>query len=465
MGNTGPTQHKAKRGLDLPITGKPEGNEIKPGTCSRVAILAEDYVGMKPSMKVKEGDTVKRGQSLFEDRKNPGVVFTAPGAGKVIAVNRGARRALQSVVIELDASDGETAGEVNYSAYEAAGGKALDRDGLIRLLLESGMWTALRGRPFSKVPEPATTAAAIFVTAMDSNPLAPLPEHVIKGKESQLEAGMQALCTLADGKPVYFCKAAGTPLPVQNLHGAQVHEFSGKHPAGTVGFHIHTIMPVNRNRVAWYIGYQDVIAIGALIQTGRLYVDRIVSVAGPAAKSPQLMKTRLGASVDELVASQVDGQVDVNAVAVISGSVFNGRTASGDTLGYLGRYHNQISLLKNDNNRRLLGWLAPGFNRFSVTRLFGATITPGKKFSFTTDRFGGHRTPVPFGSYDKVMAFDLMPVFLLRALLSKDLEGAEQLGALELDEEDLALLTFVCPSKNEYGEALREVLTQIEKEG
>ena len=461
MGNTAPTTHKAKRGLDLPITGKPTGNEIKPVSCSKVALLAADYVGMKPSMKVKVGDEVKRGQVLFEDRKNPGVLFTAPGAGTVTAVNRGARRALQSVVIDLNATDGTGEDEISYAAFEDAGGKDLNREKLVQLLVESGMWTAIRMRPFSKVPAPDSTPAAIFITAMDSNPLAPLPEDVVNGNEGLLEAGLKAIVTLADGKPVHFCKSEGSKFSGNMPAEITVQKFSGKHPAGTVGFHIHKVMPVNRTRVAWYLGYQDVVAIGGLVQTGKLHLERVVSVAGPAATSPGLVKTRVGASMDELVDDlKKDGDV-----AVISGSVFNGRIATGDIFGYLGKYHNQVSLLQNDKSRRFLGWLAPGFNRFSVTRLFGAALTPGKKFAFTTDRFGGHRTLVPFGTYDKVMAFDLMPVFLLRAILSMDLESAEQLGALELDEEDLALLTFVCPSKNEYGDALREVLTQIEKEG
>jgi Na+-transporting NADH:ubiquinone oxidoreductase subunit A len=461
MGNTGPAQHKAKRGLDLPITGKPTGSDVLQIPCTKVAVLADDYIGLKPSMKVREGDTVKRGQALFEDRKTPGVVVTSPGAGTVVAVNRGERRALQSVVIELSSADGSDDGEMVYSAYPVAGESELDRLALVKLLLESGMWTAFRMRPYSKVPAPESDPAAIFVTAMDSNPLAASPEEIISRKKEAMETGLAALKTLANGKPVFYCKAAGASMPVQNLHGAEVHEFSGKHPAGTVGFHIHRIMPVDRNRMVWYLGYQDVIAIGSLVRSGRLDMSRVVSLAGPAAKSPTLVETRIGASVDELVSEQRKS-VDV---AVISGSIFAGRSATGDVHGYLGRYHNQISLLENDFSRRFIGWLAPGFNRFSVTRLFGAALTPGKKFDFTTDRFGGHRTPVPFGVYDKVMAFDLMPVFLIRALLSKDLEGAEQLGALELDEEDMALLTFVCPSKNEYGSELREVLTQIEKEG
>ncbi|MBN2342520.1 MAG: Na(+)-translocating NADH-quinone reductase subunit A [Deltaproteobacteria bacterium] len=461
MGNTSPTKHKAKRGLDLPISGKPTNKEIEPISTATVALLADDYVGMRPSMKVKVGDVVKRGQVLFEDRKNPGVLFTSPGAGTVSAINRGERRAFQSVVVDLSDADGTDDGEATYSSFNEIGGSTPSRAQLVQLMVESGMWTALRGRPFSKVPSPESTPAAIFVTAMDSNPLAPLPENIIKGNEKHMDAGLSALQVLADGKPVHLCKADGAKLGIENLHGATVHEFSGKHPAGTVGFHIHRIMPVDRKRTAWYLGYQDVIALGALVQTGKLHLERVVSVAGPGAKSPKLVKTRLGACVGKLVDDQRKG----NHVEVLSGSVFNGRSAVGAVHGYIGRYHNQITLLENDDSRRFLGWLAPGFNRFSVTRLFGAAITPGKKFDFTTDRFGGHRTPVPFGSYDKVMAFDLLPVFLLRSLLSKDLETAEQLGALELDEEDVALLTFVCPSKNEYGEALRDVLTQIEKEG
>ncbi len=448
--------HVIKKGLDLPIAGEPQQVVEDARPVHRVALIAEDYVGMRPTFFVKTGETVKRGQVLFEDKKTPGILYTAPGAG-VVTINRGERRALQSVVIDL-ASEEE---EVAFTQYTGKDLALLTRDQTVGLLIESGLWTALRTRPFGKVPAPDSKPHSIFINAMDTNPHAPSIEVIVSGRETELAAGALAVSKLTDGK-VYFCRAAGSKVsPPPNI-GVEVEEFSGPHPSGTVGVHVHLLDPVHRNKTVWYIGIQDVLAFGALFLTGRLDTRRMVALAGPGVKRPRLLRTRLGASLDELTADELEP----GEQRVISGSVLSGRTAMGEIHGYLGRYHQQVSVLREGREREFLGWLAPGKDRFSIVNAFTSALQRGKKkFAFTTSLNGGHRAMVPIGVYERVMPMDIMPTFLLRALIMEDIERAEQLGCLELEEEDLALCTFVCPCKFDYGPILRRNLTIIEKEG
>ncbi len=455
-----------KKGLDLPISGAPQQKVLSEPKITRVAIVADDYPGMKPRMAVQEGDTVARGQLLFEDRKTEGVRYTAPGAGKVIGIHRGERRALQSIVIHL--SESEQAGAPKsdelhkFETYSSKNPRSLGRDEIVALLVESGMWTALRKRPFSKVPEPSSSCSALFVTAIDSNPLAPDPSVVIGEQSDAFALGLELLSKLTDG-PTYVCVRAGAKVDVGDAK-VSVEEFSGPHPSGTVGLHIHTLHPVSRSRTVWHVGYQDVIAIAKLFDTGVLDVTRTIAVAGPVVEKPRLVKVRLGADVDDIVEREFDGAGD--GVRPISGSVLSGKKALGGTpFGFLGRYHNQLSVIKEGRERELLGWLGAGGNIFSVVPLFLSRLFGGKKFDFTTTTNGSSRAMVPIGVYERVMPMDILPTFLLRSLVSGDVERAEQLGALELDEEDLALCTFVCPSKTNYGMILRRNLQTIEEEG
>ncbi len=462
--------HKIKKGLNLPITGEPQQQIEDAPAPGRVALVAADYHGMKPTMQVKVGDGVRRGQLLFEDKKTPGVRYTAIAGGKVTAIHRGARRALQSVVIELD--DGERAGKADTVRFAADTGKhpaELSGDQVKELLLESGLWTALRARPFGKVADPAKKPHSIFVTAIDSNPLAADPTVVLQGREDDFERGVAALAKLTDGD-VYVCTGAGTSWPVPRSPGGgqagdrariKLEEFSGPHPAGTAGLHIHRLDPVDRRKVVWHAGYQDTIAIGKLFHRGELDVSRVVSLAGPAVTRPRLLRSRVGASTDDLAS----GETANTETRVVSGSVLSGRTAQGEVHGYLGRYHGQVSVLAEGREREFLGWLAPGASKYSTTSSFLSSFLPGKKYAFTTTTNGSDRAIVPIGLYERVFPIDILPSFLLRALAMGDVEQAEALGALELDEEDLALLTFVCPSKSEHGQKLRNVLTIIEKEG
>lgn len=457
--------HRIKKGLDLPIAGAPV-QEVQPGPeIRRVAVMGDDTPGVRARLAVAEGDQVRRGQLLFEDRMRPGVRYTAPGAGRVQAVFRGARRALRSVVIEL--SQGERSGAPGeesfepFAAWQGGDPLALRGEALRALMLESGLWTALRTRPYSRVPLPEDKPAAVFVTALDTNPLAPNPDLAFSEHREDFQLGLRLLDKLGDG-PVYLCIAPGSAVRGGVDSNAQVEIFEGPHPAGTPGVHIHLLAPVSRNRSVWHIGYADVIALGALARSGKLPVSRIVSIAGPPVQAPRLVRTRLGANIDELTAGAVAPQAD--PVRLVSGSVLSGKKAMGPEFGYLGRYHLQVSALRQ-GGRRFLGWIEPGFNKFSVLPVFFSRLLPGKRFDFDTDTNGSYRPLMPIGLYERVMPMDIVATYLLRALVVGDLERAEALGMLELDEEDLALCTYVCPGKTEFGPYLRRNLERFEKEG
>ena len=453
--------HKIKEGLNLPIAGEPEQRIHQAAQPTRVALLADDYVGMKPTMHAAVGDDVRRGQVLFEDKKMPGVRYTAPAAGRVTAIHRGERRARLSVVIQLDSAELGGRGEtVQFSSFSGQHPTSLSADQVTELLLESGLWTSLRARPFSRVADPRQRPRSIFVTACDSNPLAPGVDAVFEGKEAHFERGLHAVARLTDG-PVYVCKMAGSKVKAPSGSHFVEEEFSGPHPAGTVGVHIHTIDPVDRGKLVWHLNYQDTIAIGRLFESGVLELEAVVSLAGPSVRRPRLLRTRVGASTDDLAA----GELQEAENRVISGAVISGRAASGEIFGYLGRYHHQVSVIPENRAQEFLGWLSPGADTFSTVNTFVSALLPGKKFRFSSSLHGSDRAMVPIGMYERVMPMDILPTFLLRALLVSDVEQAEQLGCLELDEEDLALCTFVCPSKVEYGPLLRQVLTMIEKEG
>ena len=454
--------HRVRKGLDLPIQGQPKQEIDEAQAPGRVALLAEDYIGMKPTMFVSVGDSVRRGQALLEDKKAPGVRFTSPAGGTVTAINRGDRRALQSVVLQLDAT--ELAGGddcVAFDAYSRKHPSELSGQQVRELLLESGLWTGLRARPYGKVPVADAVPSSVFVTAADSNPLSPSVDVVMRGNEEHFARGVTALAKLADSAPVYLCKAQGGQVPEVQGTNIRVEEFSGPHPSGTPGLHIHMLDPVDRNKQAWHVDYQDTIAIGKTFGSGRLPVDRVISLAGPAVQRPRLLRTRIGASTATLTNRETaDGEN-----RVISGSVLSGRRAEGEVIGYLGRYHSQISVLREDSQRHLLGWMTPGVSVFSVLRVFLANWLPVRKYSFSTTTNGSVRAMVPLGVYERVLPMDILPAPLLRSLLIANPERAEELGALELIEEDLALCSFVSPEKAEFGALLRDVLTTLEKEG
>ncbi|CEG52713.1 Na(+)-translocating NADH-quinone reductase subunit A [Stutzerimonas kunmingensis] len=441
-----------KRGLDLPIAGAP-AQRIEAGRPVRsVAVVGFDYPTMKPTMAVQVGDRVKLGQILFSDKKSEGVHYTAPGAGVVSAVHRGEKRVLQSVVIDLEGDE-----EVTFTSYSPAQLDGLSGEQVRENLQQSGLWTALRTRPFSKVPAVDATPASIFVTAIDTHPLAADPAIIIAEQPEAFEAGLKVLTNLAK---VFLCKAPNASLPGESLAKVQVESFNGPHPAGLAGTHIHFLDPVSASKSVWTIGYQDVIAVGKLFTSGRLSVERVVALAGPVVEQPRLVRARLGANLDELTA----GELQPGANRVVSGSLLGGRTAHG-AFAYLGRYHQQVSCLREGKEREMLHYMRPGVDKHSILNIYISKLMAGKKFAFSTSTNGSPRAMVPVGNYEEVMPLDVLPTQLLRALIVGDTEVAQKLGCLELDEEDLALCSYVCAGKYEYGPILRDNLTRIEKEG
>ncbi|MBI44471.1 Na(+)-translocating NADH-quinone reductase subunit A [Marinobacter lutaoensis] len=446
---------KIKKGLDLPISGAPEQTITDGKPVRHVALIGFDYNGMKPTMAVKEGDRVKRGSLLFTDKKTEGVRYTSPAAGVVKEINRGERRVFQSVVIEIDGDEAET-----YARYDEADLAGLERQQVVDNLVESGLWTAFRTRPYSKVPAIDTTPHSIFVSVMDTNPLAADPTVIIAENAKAFENGLTLIAKLTNGK-VFVTGKPDAGVSVPKADNIEVHHFDGVHPAGNVGTHIHYLDPVSATKTVWSINYQDVIDIGKLFVTGEVPVERIVAIGGPKALKPRLVRTRLGASLPELLDGEVATDCDVR---IISGSVFGGRRGEGPC-AYLGRFANQVSVLEEGTKREFMGWLSPGTDKFSVLNIYLSRLMGRKQFDFTTTTNGSERAMVPVGVYEDVMPLDILPTQLLRALIVGDTEMAQKLGVLELDEEDLALCTFVCPGKYEYGPILRENLTRIEIEG
>ena len=444
---------KIRRGLDLPLSGAPQQSIDDAVAVSQVAVIGTDYVGMKPTMLVREGDRVKLGQVLFSDKKTEGVNFTAPAAGVVSTINRGAQRVLQSVVIDVEGDDA-----IEFATCAANDLASLTAEQVAANLQASGLWTAIRTRPFSKVPAIDSKPRSIFVTAIDTHPLAANPAPIIAAQNDAFGQGLQLLTRLTDG-PVFVCAAADTQVP--EVEGTLIERFGGVHPAGLASTHIHMLDPVSATKTVWVVGYQDVIAFAQLFATGILPTERIIALAGPMVTKPRLLRTRLGASTKELLAGEIEqGEFDNR---IISGSVLGGSTASGPT-SFLGRYDNQITVLQEGKKREFMGWLSTGKKKHSVLNIYISAFNRAKKVALTTSTNGSQRAMVPVGTFERLMPLDILPTQLLRSLVVGDIVNAQELGCLELEEADLALMTYTCAGKYEYGTILRDVLTRIEKE-
>jgi Na+-transporting NADH:ubiquinone oxidoreductase subunit A len=446
---------RIKKGLDIPLSGAPKQSIENAKEVNLVAVTGLDFIGMKPTIKVQEGDLVKKGQLLFECKKNEGVKFTAPASGKIVSINRGSKRVFETLVIDVQGED-----HVQFENYQNdASLDSLSDEQVRALLVESGLWTSLRTRPFSKSANIKQKPHSIFITAVDTNPHAPDPKLIISENEEAFSTGVSILSKLTGGH-TYVCQYENASVPVPDSNKIFLHEFSGPHPAGLVGTHIHFVDPVSASKTVWHVGYQDVIAIGHLFKTGKLNTDRVISLSGPGVSNPRLVRTRVGVCLNKLCA----GELEQGNIRLISGNVLNGRKVT-EKFCFLGQFHLGVTALFEGDQREFLGWHSPGLDRFSIKRTFLSFFTPNKKFALKTGTHGSLRSMVPFYSYEKVMPLDILATQLLRSLLTRDTDQAQLLGALELDEEDLALCTFASVGKKDFGPVLRDNLTIIEKEG
>ena len=441
-----------KKGLNIPVLGIPEQiiqGEKKPKS---VAVLGPDYIGLKPKMLVNVGDKVKRGSPLFCHKDYPEILYVSPCKGKVKVINRGDKRVLLSVVIDV-----ESLSDKGINIIKTHSNEKSQEQFVKKCLFDSGLWTSFLTRPYSKVPSSDSLPSSIFITAMDTEPLCPDAELIINHDLKAFNEGVKKISLLTKGK-VFICTKNNSQLKVNDF---DTYEFAGPHPAGLAGTHMHFLDAPSATKTVWSIGYQDVIAIGKLFLTGFIDVSRIVSIAGPHALKPRLVKTVLGASLDDIL----DGEYNqAEGCRVISGSILSGFHATNE-LAYLGKYSRQITIIKEDLEKHFFGWIKPQPNKFSVMPVLLSAFGFFKLFNLTSNLNGGRRAMVPTGVFETLMPQDFLPTQMLRALLVMDTDVAQSLGALELDEEDLALCTFACPAKYEYGSALRDSLQKIEKEG
>ena len=443
-----------KKGLDLPIPGGLTAQNITDvPDVSRVALLPQECPGIKVKMLVRVGDKVKVGSPLFCDRRDEAAVFGSPAAGEVVEINRGYRRAVQSVVVAVD----NFTDQIQTSVLDL---NIADGTAIRAAIIASGLWPVLRRRPLKTVAHTSETPRSIFVTASDTHPLAPKPLDVLAGHQDTFRAGLQALTKLTEGA-VHLCTDAGADFSAMTPAGAETTEFYGPHPAGNAGVHINALDPVGAERFVWHIGYQDVAAIGALLTTGKYENTRVIAMVGPECDNPHLMRTHRGACMQEMLGSHLKSDKQTR---VISGSVLGGMTTNPSSVtGYLGRYCNQVTLLSDDTQSEFVNWVMPIGKRHTTSNtLLNKFIG---KMKWDTDLNGGHRAIVPTGTYEEVMPMSIMATQMVKALASQDLEYSEQLGVLELAEEDVALMEYVCQSKTDVTGKLRDMLTIIEKEG
>ncbi len=443
---------KLKKGLDIKIAGSPEKiihSEVHPAF---YGVKPVDFPGLVPKLCVKPGNKVMAGTPLFFNKHRPEIKFTSPVSGTVISVTRGERRRLLEVVIEKAGDD--------YVSFGKSDPETLIRNKIKERLLESGLWPAVRQRPYHIVANPSDIPKALFISGFDTAPLAPDYNFIVDNSSASLfRTGITTLSSLTDGKTHLVLNAGGdTPEILKNVSGVEVSHFSGPHPAGNVGIHIHHLDPVNKGEIVWYVNIQDVFSIGRLFEEGIYKPDRLVALTGSEVIHPQYYKIRSGGSVTPMVRDNVKS----GNLRYISGNVLTGSRIEHD--GYLGYYDSQITVIPEGDYYEFFGWAKPGINKYSFSKAFASSFFPGKSYRLDTNFHGGERAFVITGQYEKVVPMDIYPMQLLKAILSADIDMMENLGIYEVSEEDFALCEFICPSKTEIQSIVRKGLDLMMKE-
>lgn len=445
------TVTKIKKGLDIKMIGEAE-KTIKDLVTDQFAIKPTDFIGVFPKMLVKEGELVKTGTPLFVDKYRDNIVFTSPVSGKVKEVKRGPKRVLLEIKIEAD-------GREEAIDFKAENPEDLGREAVVKKLIDSGVWPFIRQRPYSVIANPVDKPKAIFISAFDTAPLAADNDLIVHGHGEAFQTGINALRKLTEGKVQLNIDAKSTHSKVfTNTKGVEINKFSGPHPAGNVGVQINKISPINKGEVVWYLYPQDVLTIGRLFLTGTFDASRLIALAGSEVLRPAYYKTKIGASIEPLV----KGNVTAVEKRYISGNVLTGKQIELD--GYIGFYHNELTVIPEGNYFELLGWALPGFNKFSMSRSYPSFLFKNKKYRLDTNYHGGERALVMTGEFEKVFPFDIYPMQLIKAIMIEDIDLMENLGIYEVDEEDFALCEVVDTSKTNIQVIIRRGLDLMRKE-
>ncbi|NQV30021.1 MAG: Na(+)-translocating NADH-quinone reductase subunit A [Candidatus Marinimicrobia bacterium] len=444
---------KLKKGFDIPLQGSAERRVEKAPHTTSVAVQPIDFRGLRPGMKVEAGDSVKRGSILFVDKQRPEILFRSPAAGTVRDVIRGERRAIQRVIIDVSGNANE-----KFESYTSSQIDSFSTEQVKSLLLDSGLWPALRQRPFSKIADPNQTPKAIFISAVDSAPLQAETAMLLDGRDQHFQLGIKLLSKLTEGK-INLCVSSSTETLFAKIEGVELQHFSGPHPAGNVGIQIHHVDRMKAGDIIWYISPRHVAQIGTFLSRGEYPGSKTYALTGSELIDRLYVTGLEGALVSDLV----NATISTHKQRVISGNILSGRKTSAS--GFVGFYDDMITVIPELTGRRFMGWLQLGFNASSFWRLFFSKLTPKKKLAPNTDMNGEERAFVSTGEYEKVVPMDVLPVHLCKAILVEDVELMEKLGIYEVAPEDLALCSYICPSKIEFGDILEKGILLMEKEG
>lgn len=444
---------KITKGFDIRLEGEALRFSKKTNLSRNFAIKPADFKGLIPKMLVETGMEVKAGDPLFHSKTNDRILITSPVSGEVVEIKRGEKRVIQEVVILSDEKN-------TYKDFGVADPASLSREETISRLLESGTWPLIRQRPFNKIADPAQSPKSIFISGFDSSPLAPDYNYILEGREKDFNTGIQVLSKLTDGKiHLNLAKSNHNCHALEHAKGVEITYFDGPHPAGNVGIHIHHLDPVvTKNDLVWFINPQDLLIIGKLFNTGKYDATKLVAVAGSEVLHRQYYQMCTGACVS----SVLDHNLSTGKNRVISGNVLTGTHIPAD--GYLGYYDNLITVIPEGDQDELLGWLIPTYPRPSISKTLPAFMMPERKYKVNTSMHGEERAFVVTGEYEKVLPMDILPLYLIKACLTRDIENMEALGIYEVAEEDFALCEFICTSKTPLQQIIREGLEYVEKE-
>ncbi|MFH2203883.1 MAG: Na(+)-translocating NADH-quinone reductase subunit A [Elusimicrobiota bacterium] len=447
------THIEIDNGLTLPLAGRPEPQVMDGPSTTRVALQPPDFRYLRPRLKVREGDSVKVGTVLMEDKDDTRIRFVSPGGGKVVQIRYGERRKPLEIIIETDKD--EKYEEFEKLTSEAA--RKLERAQISERLLAAGLWPMIRQRPFSRIAQPDVAPKTVFVNAMAEDPFDVDPNAIIAEQGDMLQLGIDLLGKLTDGG-VHLCIGGGASAkPLVNARNCEVHRFSGPYPVGSPAVQIYYVAPPQARETAWYVSAQNAVAIARFFTTGRYPIERIISVCGAAAKERFYFRSRVGASVDSLT----QGKVEPGELRHVSGGILTGRRI--DKNGFIGYYDTVLYVIKEGGERELLSFVRPGFDKFSLSRTFMSSLVPGGSWALDTTLRGSIRNFVMNGIYEDLCPVDILPQYLAKSILAGDIEETEKHGILDCAE--CGLCTFVCPSKIEIGEIISRGLNALMKEG